>query len=375
MSKRSVWIVSMLLGSGCMGDAPDGEGDPEGPAGVLGGFGSGEVGGSGDDGNGEDEGGTPGEDGSGGGTDGGPDGPEEEAGEPDESTGTGADDGDAPCVESCVELPAGWDGPVRVHSGVVAGVCDGSFPDEADLLHRDLSADAASCICSCSPPSNVHCEQAEMRASSSFSCANPTGSTGPDGLCLPFPPGGVDAGDTLVFEEDGVWGGACLASAAHHVPEATWGTEVRLCGGGELAGACPGVSQTCVATPNAGALCVYRGGEFDCSDAGEFSVASGVAFSGFEDTRACSACTCSAPQGQCHLSSIRLYDGGGCPGFGLVEQVGVNGPVACFDADAPATHYRIDGLDPGPGVACTPSPMVVDGALTATDPVTVCCRP
>ena len=145
-----------------------------------------------------------------------------------------------------------------------------------------------------------------------------------------------------------------------------------MCGGAvdEEPGACSG-SEVCVA-PSAspyGAICVYRSGDHTCPSG--FSNKE-LLYGGYNDTRACSNCTCS-PQNDTCSGTITRYQNTSNNCSGSAQNMGVSESGSSCIQKSSQTSVRLTALNPNPNATCARNGGALSGAAAPTMPTTVCC--
>lgn len=297
--------------------------------------------------------------------------------------------GGAPsCDADCPAPPEGWSPPALFAFGPFTEVpaCPDVAPYPGIEAYADLQAAPATCpVCQCGP-SETTCDLPLHWTAAAADCAGASGAeptafnapAGWDGECTP---GGIAAGaqcggapcvQSLTVEPPSVAGGDCAPQPVGpaSAPPPAWGTRARECRPAE-AGACPEIPGEC-APPSGFSLCTHRSGDVDCPDRYPHKQ---LFQQDAEDARACSPCTCGAPEGNtCTVLASAFQDGacGVIAGALLVTAAAGDG---CVDippglalggktAEIVATR---DG-------ACAPSGGEPLGDVTPSSPITVCCR-
>ena len=292
-----------------------------------------------------------------------------------------------------VHWPVNWEEPLWLWFGPEeqAPVCpEGSTTYEG---HADLVAPSACEACTCDPPTG--------------SCALPETITASTATCGAFPSGALSS-----FDPPAAWDGQCddadpLPGGAAHamtigaltmtengcatgptVPAKViswhWQTFARACDG---KGWRSGFIERSVCIPDADPtpsgfhLCAVRAGEHACPVlADDVFTEQHVFFEGVNDQRACSACTCGAPEGSLCTATISIYKGADLTCVGpAVAQLSVSSvaPV-CVDIAPPglALGGKSAGLTSYLPGSCPPEGGEPNGlAARGTEPVTFCCEP
>jgi len=237
-----------------------------------------------------------------------------------EAPEAGAPSGDAPAptgdVEgedgdggacTCVTVPTGWQGPLALYSGssaLPAPGCTGTYGAASFQGSADPTLPAASCTaCSCGAQVGAQCG-AQLSYYTNACGSTSTGCGSEDyalnaGQCqgLGTGNGGCAGRDVQSFQAAGVesQAGTCPPSAA--IPNGSspsWGTTAVACAPASAASCASG--QVCAPAPDApfGNLCIEAAGAQACPSGTPFATPHAY-YTSFEDTRACSACACSAP--------------------------------------------------------------------------------
>jgi hypothetical protein len=309
----------------------------------------------------------------------------------DGGTGDAAEGGPLPaCTGQCSPFPPDvWTGPVLLGTGGALGAP--ACPDNAlaDIFdgHANPITDALCGACSCTPPSGACAPPATITASSA-AC------DGDGGVPTPFDPpsvwdGGcttndaVDAGELctapscivsltigpLMLTESG----CTPVQAPSPSEDPGWSTYARGCRG-DTFGLCENLADTCGPAAAAGfQVCVLHEGDVDCPSGSPYSMKS-VFYQGYDDTLACSPCTCASTVGACS-ARLSVYSDGACGTLLAADPIGSLQPQ-CIPLDIqPSTALASKSLDTlayTPGT-CEPSGGVATGSLTPTAPFTFCC--
>lgn len=296
------------------------------------------------------------------------DGGESETGSADDAS-TGAAIDPCPSDHACVDdAPDGWMGPVVL--SLEGAPCPSEFPAVVFEGVADLDAAPASCDCSCDGSSLCGPVTVQHLSGCTFpAILHDTDWLQPGGDCtaLTQDPDALSINVALFSEGQG---GGCDPVAQVDVPEPTWGTSARVCGGAFVPEGCD--DEVCAPLPPEGfesEVCVAREGVSGCP--GEFPVQRTFA-TDVDDSRGCSACECGPPTGavQC-TASVRLSDTADCSSA-VISDVLVDAPVC--QPELPAMQYgRVEALEVLSG-GCAPSGGVPTGDAVPTGEMTVCCR-
>jgi len=261
-------------------------------------------------------------------------------------------------VEGC---PPGWaafSGIHTVYNGLVEPGCES---------------------CTCGTPTGVSCSA--IWGCAHTSCGDVSNCTG---AVLDIPGDNVcrDTGcsavcDFAVATRSGPTGGQCNPAGGAKM-SFTWSDAHDLC----MLAASIGICQGSECLPSAGGRfsnrpCVARQGVSACPQ--EFLEAH-LFYGSAIDTRQCSGCVCGSPSGGVCSDTLYLYPCAGCgPGNGGPLAVNMNvgcatagNGVNCNGNTAEIQSARYPGVtDPG---SCSASRVVESGAVSGTEPWTVCCQ-
>lgn len=270
---------------------------------------------------------------------------------------------DAPCDGQCVGIPDGWQGPVVAHAwstGESPIACEGDYAELVGQYSNDFFAQPAECDCACgnvtgaqcTPPtlrhSNVNCQAIGAPMTLNAGCNNIAGIT--------------NGSFTLIGSTFS--GGQCQGLLSKEVPDAGFAEDVVLCGATPDATGCA-EGELCGPDTDA-PLCVWAEGEQSCPDG--FDDRS-LLYSGFVDTRDCTACTCGAPEGTCTTGHATLADNT-CGA--VVTQIVQVQPGTCQDFNGTARSIVMPNT-PNPVASCEPSDVSPIGGATPTVAATLCC--
>jgi hypothetical protein len=274
----------------------------------------------------------------------------------------------APDYQCEIAPPSGWSNVgYKAERSVNAPATDCSGFDALEFK-RDLVAPDTGCDCSCSEPQGGECSVTTSRLWQNPDCGGLYADVSLN-TCDDYPStwavGSVRTG-TFTYTP-----GTCSPGSSGTPTEATWMGAVDVCLTKEQGGGC-GAGAVCVKKPTTAlepAACVHQAGSVACPAA---YPEQNVYHDGFDDGRACSAsaCSCGAPNGSC-AAVVLLYNNTSCTGApaGAYPLGG-----ACHNTGFPPGTIRggfvAVSLTPG---TCTPFGSAGSGAVTPTDPHTVCC--
>jgi hypothetical protein len=279
----------------------------------------------------------------------------------------------------CIALPpAGWSGPGILYEGTGGGGedapsaadCPPAFPTDAFDGTRAPTAPAAACTCSCAPPAGVTCAVGASFYYDS-ACANLC-ETEP--LALNACVATCSGAQTMMVVESVTATGSCAPQGTSQVTPPVWGSTARICASSpslDAPGGCP-AGQACVAKPPTGfdsGGCLWQSGDIPCPDA---SATRKVYLTGATDTRGCSACTCSAPNGvTCASTSVTTFSDAACTD----TLSPVIGDGSCVSAPGGAHAIEATTSTTAAQGSCTPSVATPLGSFTPTGATTICCSP
>src|SRR5512140_3675278 len=286
---------------------------------------------------------------------------------PDVRIVQGADGSACACV---APPPPGWIGPVALWEGAGSPpACPSDYSAQILDGHAAPNAPPAQCTCTCGAPTGVTCPApvtANVFSSSNCGGQRCDAVTLAVGSCV-----NVQAGNCL--NANGIeiatapQGGSCTPQSTSTVPPLSWGAAARACEGQKPAeqGACS-ANEVCATLPPAPMgprPCVLAQGDVACPG-GPFQVKH-LYFGGANDTRACPACACAAPSGGACAATLEVKCG---------SNMVVPLTPTCAVLGDPLNILLKTAAVPDGG-ACTPSAAAPTGALTPTQPTTVCCIP
>lgn len=279
------------------------------------------------------------------------------------------------CTAHCADAPPpGWDGPFASIETTAAAppACDGDFPHAAFDGSSSLVAPPAACTCECGAPTGVACSAPVINLFDDNTC---TSSCGTKDQPLVAKPGcavlnvGGCGGTHAILGASTATGGSCAPSSTATVAPASWSTVHRLCG----ATAPPdtsscGAGRVCVPRPALPArpdvLCIASPGDVACPAGYPTRT---VAYAAFQDTRACSACTCGAPTGaSCGTVAATSYGDFAC----TMGPKPMTAPSSCIDMGGRSASFTAPVASGG---SCAKDGGAPIGDATPTSPTTICC--
>jgi len=287
---------------------------------------------------------------------------------------------DPACTPSTVCVPAAGS------NGFVAGAyvdpaagCPARFDAGGTAINATLNPGAGCTGCSCI--AGITCSANLFKYASSAACgldALLTGGTIAGGISSTLAAGTTTATASCLAStftsttqaRIGPYVATNLPCAPRGTPTLappTWGTSRKYCSAGSIGGGCsPGYVCVPKAAPN---HCVLALGARACP-AGYTKDAAGSWYTGFTDTRTCSACTCGTQTpGSCTPLQASFYFGTSTTCNAGVHRSGGSGSQVCtFSNDCASAGFAGTPTPPTcPGVS------TATGATTATGEQTLCC--
>ncbi len=175
-----------------------------------------------------------------------------------------------------------------------------------------------------------------------------------------------------------VSGGSCAPTIDESITGASWASSSRVCDVDVSTLTQCDFDGVCAEAPgpvSAHGVCVWREGDHSCEELGPFEEKE-LRWTGFDDTRSCSDCSCDAPAGEC-AGVIWLYEEAACASpHDLMPTDGV-----CFQSDiaVQSTRVRTSGAACGgacqvvASATCTPLGGEPVGSAEPTGVHTFCC--
>jgi len=285
---------------------------------------------------------------------------------------------DGACTGDCVDVPAGWTGPVALWEATSgpAPACTGAYTGAATDVNSGLTAPAAQCsMCGCTSPTGQTCT-ATVNIYEGGSCTvTPCATVTVSGSgCTGYGPCGTD-GDPASYQSGqyswAVSGGSCTHSGGTPtLPAVSWSTTARTCAyNAATGGTC--ASGTCYAPATApfGGACVYQTGDVMCPSG---FTNQHVFYASDTDTRGCSVCGCGAPSGSSCTGSVSYWHNTLCSDFPVSTTIpeGVCASTYTYYYDG----QSVEGALGVSGGSCTASGGQPQGTATPASPMTVCCQ-
>jgi hypothetical protein len=235
-----------------------------------------------------------------------------------------------------------------------------------DVVHQDLK-DNGCAGCSCEPNAK-QCEAYVRIYTSLLSCQRDRESTGgvmlsdpagsscsaPVGKQLDLPMGGYGFNVNVTAGKD-----SCDALGDAKLSEPQWGVTLKRCSARLQVGGC--AIGHCAPRPDAKDLC-WPEAEAGCGAVGQAR----TYYQGYDDTRSCEPCSCTAQGGSCSDVGATLTVDKSCRTTGTVLR---HGETSCEAVSADAM-VRLTGRPHQP--QCS-SGSIQHGTLLATGSVNLCC--
>lgn len=264
--------------------------------------------------------------------------------------------------------PEGWSGPLSVleSSAGAPPSCAGSVAVFEG--GREPRASGGCTPCTCGAP--VATCAATVALYGNPSCASSCGSwTAAPGQCTSIsycsPNGGAKLTQTLAD-------GGCAPDGGLPAPW-TWRQQAVGCAAASVEEGRCGSGQACSPAVVGARVCIARAGDDPCP-AGPYQ-SRVVYYASAEDDRACAPCACDPPSGvTCADGGVALYTSSACSGNGQeLSGAGCENVVVARAAGS----LRLLTPPIATGGSCAPrgGEPVDGGAVTPSEPTTVCCLP
>ena len=272
----------------------------------------------------------------------------------DTTSEPGTDTNDGPtCAEGgnrCVdEAPEGWAGPVAwlPDTDPDRPSCGGVFPLSETEAFASVDDPGLVCDCACDDPAGGACDptigvniynvDCNAEDSNGFCIAFNTNFNGCNSLS-----GSLDVG-TDTYEDSDNYGirirpsapsvataPTCAEMVTAELPDVEPAGHVELCGVNEVFEGSCATGETCVpspANPYSVGLCVWSDGDVACPEGTAYTERQ-VVYTGIDDTRACSECTCGDAIGVSCDADVSVVTS-----YIIVNLVLATDPAESYDAD------------------------------------------
>jgi hypothetical protein len=280
---------------------------------------------------------------------------------------------DACGSRSCERTAAsGWKGPIELRSSDGdAPDCGGEFGTKSFEAGDSPEAAAASCsACTCTPPIAACAAFVDFTTGTAAGCGGTTCTTSVNQSCTEIMPpclSGLSSAYLGTKLPSGASG--CTPSAqSSNKPEVTWAKRVVGCSAGDSTrGGCKSGEQCLPKHASSNALCVWRDGDHACPT--QTYTEKHVYHRDIDDTRSCTACSCSGPNCSYHWSVFNAADTACASPI-----VALTSADQCVQVNPAMDKLRVGASITGDG-SCTPSGGTSQGSVSGTDAISVCCVP
>lgn len=275
------------------------------------------------------------------------------------SEGPGSTTEGGPCDEGeqCLPIPAGWQGPFAVESGITSQCDDTSIAAAFVGLSAEFDDE---CSCNCNPATPSECVVEYLVGGNPDACRDNDEVAERCTFALPGGPLSCDAtpdgcfdtaGERVTMQSQQV----CTGGIGSDVTPA-WTSGQRLCTADDALGeACEGGQCAADRSP----LCIFvEGDEVEACPAAFPERIEG--HQGFGEEEVACECRCVDPA---ECAYMTWFESGVCMGT-----EGDDDPV-CSETEG--TLQIVPAVDPPQG--CQSAPLMADPALPVVDPITVCC--
>ncbi|MFT3764710.1 MAG: hypothetical protein QM820_04215 [Minicystis sp.] len=262
---------------------------------------------------------------------------------------------------------ADFEGYTDLDAPIDCGTCSCGAPSGSCALPTAMTANAASCALNGSATPHT-----PFNPEVGWAGACDTNQSIPSGkLCS-----GVKCVQSLTIGPLALSEGACTPSEPPAQPAPVWKSFARGCHAVPLTW-CNGGASVCLGVPPPELgfrVCMYHDGDKDCPAISPYQDKH-VLYQDYEDTRACTGCTCDAPAGSTCASTITVFSDGACSAPLYSFTIGSTNPD-CHDVPAGTPLGSKSATAPvyKPG-SCTPGGGQPMGAATPAHASTYCCLP
>jgi hypothetical protein len=179
--------------------------------------------------------------------------------------------------------------------------------------------------------------------------------------------------DSVVASVPTASGGSCQSSGGNvDLVDPSWATAHRLCAGAPApGGGCSTAGDVCVRQPTAPfatTWCIMTTGDVPCP-ASDYTERT-LVYTGVDDTRGCTSCSCDAPSGVACGLVTTVYSNVACTMD--AQEVQNDGTSCVANSGMRSARYSVSS---GPsGGSCTPSGVAPSGSATPASARTVCCQ-
>ncbi len=285
----------------------------------------------------------------------------------DTSTSSPETTGDPECGGGTCGSPApsGWFGPT-IYAAVGAGAelpaCPAEYPDTGPTVLAGFNAPAATtCDCTCTLSGGGGCNGG-LQTHAQADCYDWIGYSNITEGCTNVAINGF----VTAYAYGGYPPPTCMKDTTEEIPPVAWDATIRTCRLSETSLSCND-GGVCLPPPPEdfeATWCIYQQGDVECP-AGPFGNKQ-MFYTGVEDTRDCTNCTCGTAGTDCQNGEVQIFAAPDCAGepvatvpFGNVCTAAVGNSVAGdFGGQAPCP------------INTAPMP---EGDVAATGPFTFCC--
>lgn len=284
----------------------------------------------------------------------------------DTSTTVDPDTGDPACGGGTCGDPTeeGWFGPAiiaRLPVGAELPSCTPEYPDAGPtLLEGYVDPGPATCDCTCELTQAPQCN-GSVTSFQGANCVQWLNSVQVSANCS-----NISIPGSARFYAYGQGVGICDENEIENIPPIPWEATIRSCRVPENLLDC-GDGGVCLPAQPEGFednWCIYRQGDYECTAAYPNK---SVFWSGADDTRGCSECTCGSAGTNCLDQTVDVFAGADCEGLPIATLPGGNVCTNVTGLSIAATSSK-SGACP---VTAVPEP---EGTVAAQGDFTFCCN-
>jgi hypothetical protein len=261
-------------------------------------------------------------------------------------------DAPPPSCTCTPQPPAGWTLVVFSSSGAS---CGGAWAAQPTTLHDGMSAPTPTCGCTCGAPASVSCA-IEFENGCPVPVTNLASSNCVEtGSQVSFPGGGTYS----------VSGGTCAPEPTSSVPPLTWTNTLTSCNAAQpfVQGSCSTGDLCAPPVPSGFQLCATQSGDVACPFGTKHTE-----YTGDDDTRGCSTCTCGSASAVTCGGSIEEFSANNCTGSYTNVSLPIAGGGTCQGSGSSLEYIQSTS-----GGSCTASGGTATGSAAPTGPITLCC--
>ncbi len=299
---------------------------------------------------------------------------------PMDDSGSGTQGGTTGGESECLPgVPQGWAGPYAVATGEtdVPPQCPDPFGTPAGSAQSGLVAPAAECSCTCDDVTASSCDLDFELYSGTGNGDNCNGGTliasGTRNTATSCNVAANEPATCIRFLNTTANDASCAPISTETVEPSAWTTSVALCEAAALPCGIDGLELPEVSEEFDLGLCIHADGDVECPAEG-YTEKAPLQYSGVQDTRACSDCSCGQPQDVECGGRVSLGTTTSCSGPAW------NNIAPPQDESINLSQVRINySFFGGHGTvmtgSCGPSGGRPTGDAMPTDPITLCCLP